>query len=66
LRTQPFLGRDEVSAVLHVQAIGVGPVFMNTAPRIGPVVIDLTAEQVAANAPHVFVFAPGRSDIRGR
>ena len=41
---------------MNVQPIGVGPVLMDAAPGIGPVVIDLTAEQVAADAPHVFVF----------
>src|SRR5207245_10616848 len=39
LRDQRFFGRQEMALVLHVEAIGVGPVLVHAAPRIGPVVV---------------------------
>jgi hypothetical protein len=55
LRPKPFLSRDKVAAVLHVQPVGIGPVLVDAAPGIGPIVVDLTAEHVAADAPHGLV-----------
>src|SRR5262245_25934994 len=46
LRHQRLLGRQDVGAVLDVEAVAVGPVLVHAAPRIGPVVVDLAAEQV--------------------
>src|SRR5256885_5765263 len=57
LRDQPVLGRDQVGAVLHVQPIGVRPVLVYATPRIRPVVVDLAAEEMASDAPHVLVLA---------
>src|SRR5690349_19448401 len=57
LRAETFLGRDEVAAITGVQPIRVRPMLMHATPGIGPVVIDLTAKQVAADSPHVFVAA---------
>src|SRR4051812_18605985 len=56
LRTKSFLGRNEVAAVMNIQPVGVGPMLVNPAPRISPVVVDLTAEKVTADPPHVFIF----------
>src|SRR5215469_5910000 len=57
LRAESFLSRDKIAAIVDVQPIGVGPMFMYAAPRIGPVVVDLTPQQMAANAPHMFILA---------
>src|SRR5262245_61685956 len=40
---------------MGVQDIGVGPMLMHATPRIGPIVEELAADQVAANAPHMLV-----------
>src|SRR6266436_4897157 len=34
LRSKPFLGRQQVRSVLHVQAVGVRPVLVHAAPRV--------------------------------
>src|SRR5215813_13214600 len=60
LRDQSLLGRQQVGSVLHVEPIGVGPVLVHSSPRVGPVVVDLAAEEVPADAPHVFVLAEMR------
>src|SRR5919204_4414114 len=57
LGDQTLLGRNQIGAVLHVQAVAVRPVLVHAAPRIRPVVIDLAAEQVPPDAPHVLVLA---------
>src|SRR5688500_16929896 len=55
LRRQRLFRRNQIGAVRQVQAIAVGPVLVHAPPRIGPVVVDLTAEHVPADAPHVLV-----------
>src|SRR5215510_3476049 len=57
LAPQRLVRRQQMRAAVHVQAIGVGPAFVYTTPRVGPVVVDLTAEEMAADAPHVLVLA---------
>src|SRR4051812_13807136 len=57
LRLEAFLGAQQVAAVRRVEAVGVGPALVDAAPRVAPVVIDLAAEQVAADSPHVVVLA---------
>src|SRR5690242_4159532 len=57
LRAQALLGADQVAAVGGVEPIGVGPALVHAAPRILPVVVDLAAQQMAADAPHVLVLA---------
>src|SRR2546425_8740423 len=57
LAPQRLVRRQQMRAALGVQAIGVGPPFMYAAPRVGPVVVNLTAEEMAADAPHVLVLA---------
>src|SRR5580765_3108207 len=57
LGNQSVVGRDQVRAVLRVQPVGVGPVLVYAAPWIRPVVVDLAAEQMAPDAPHVLVLA---------
>src|SRR6267142_864669 len=57
LRPQPLVRRNHVRAVFHVQAIGVRPVLVHAAPRVRPVVVDLAAQEMAPNAPHVLVLA---------
>src|SRR6185312_11439607 len=48
LRQQPFLGVDPVA---------VGPMLMHPAPGIGPIIEDLAAQEMAAQAPHMLVLA---------
>src|SRR5258705_3416871 len=59
LAHQGFLGGQEVRAAARVQPVGVGPALVHAPPRIGPVVVDLAAEQVALHAPHVLVLPEG-------
>jgi hypothetical protein len=48
---------QQVRAALGVQAVGVRPAFVHAAPRVCPVIVDLAAKQVPADAPHVLVHA---------
>src|SRR5262245_18062553 len=57
LRDEPVISRDQVRAVLLVETVGVRPVLVHTAPRIGPVVVDLAAQQMPSDPPHVLVLA---------
>src|SRR6266581_3863299 len=57
LRAQPFLRRQQLGPIARVEHVGVGPVLVHPAPRILPVVVDLAAEDVAPDAPHVLVLA---------
>src|ERR1700749_2003106 len=57
LRSEALLGRHQGAAVMGVQPVGVGPVLVDTTPWICPVVVHLAAQQMAADAPHVLVFA---------
>ena len=59
MRTEAFLGRDQVAAVFDVQPVGIGPMLVHAHIGIGPVIVHLRTEKVAADAPHVFVFAGG-------
>src|SRR3989449_7798718 len=54
---QPLLRRDQVRAVLGVQAVGVRPVLVHPTPRVRPVVVDLAPEEVPSDSPHVLVLA---------
>src|SRR5262249_20083086 len=42
LRAKSFLGGDEIATVMNIQAVRVGPMFVDAAPGISPIVIDLT------------------------
>src|SRR6267143_171636 len=57
LRAQSFLRRKQLGAMARVEHVGVSPVLVHPAPRILPVVVDLAAEDVAPDAPHVLVLA---------
>src|SRR5580704_9815859 len=57
LRPQRFFGGNEIGAVGEIEAIAVGPMLVDAAPRIGPVIVDLAAQHMAADAPHVLVLA---------
>src|SRR5262245_37090327 len=57
LRDETVVSRDEIRAVLLVQPVGVGPVLVHPAPRVGPVVVDLAAQEMPADPPHVLVLA---------
>src|ERR1700722_8272582 len=57
LRHQGLLGGQEVRAVGQIQAVAVGPMLVHAAPRIGPVVVDLAAQDMAAAPPDVLVGA---------
>src|SRR6266853_1303221 len=55
LRAQSFLRRQQLGAMARVEHVGVGPVLVHPAPRILPVVVDLAAEDVPPDAPHVVI-----------
>src|SRR5947207_1261138 len=57
LAAEALLHRQEIAATLRVQPVGVRPALVDAPPWIGPVVVDLTAEQVPPHAPHVLVLA---------
>src|ERR1700686_4249564 len=57
LRPQRFFRGNEIGTVGEIEAIAVGPMLVDAAPWIGPVVIDLAAQHMAADAPHVLVLA---------
>src|SRR3989442_5330967 len=57
LGDQPRLRRDQVRAVLRVQPVRVRPVLVHPAPRVRPVVVDLAAEEMPSDPPHVLVLA---------
>ena len=48
---------NEMRTIGEIEAIAVGPMLVHAAPRIGPVIVDLAAKHVAADAPHVLVGA---------
>src|SRR5579863_9603554 len=55
LRHQSFVDRNEIGAVGKIETVAVRPMLMDAAPRIGPIVVDLAAENMAADTPHVLV-----------
>src|SRR5213594_1830261 len=57
LGAQTFLRRKELGAMARVEHVGIGPMLVHPAPGILPVVVDLAAEDVAPDAPHVLVLA---------
>ena len=57
MRDQAVFGGDQVRAVADIDPVGVGPMLVRAAPRIGPVVVDLAAKEMPAQAPHVLVRA---------
>src|SRR5438309_1785991 len=57
LGAQAFLSRKELGSMARVEHVGIGPVLVHPAPGILPVVVDLAAEDVAPDAPHVLVLA---------
>src|SRR6267143_4266590 len=57
LGAQSFLRRKELGAMARVEHVGIGPMLVHPAPRILPVVVDLAAEDVPPDAPHVLVLA---------
>src|SRR5256886_5719103 len=63
LAPEPLLRRQEIAAALRVEAVGVRPALLHPAPRVGPVVVDLAAEQVPPDAPHVLVLAQPREGL---
>src|SRR6266581_6932477 len=50
-----FAAFDAIGRGAGVQHISVGPMLVHATPRIGPVIEQLTADQVTADAPHVLV-----------
>src|SRR5215472_535902 len=46
---------DQVGRGVGVEHVGIGPMLMHAAPRIGPVIEQLTANQMAPDAPHVLI-----------
>src|SRR3979409_1282755 len=64
LRAQAFLRREQLGSMARVEHVGVGPVLVDPAPRILPVVVDLAAEDVPPDAPHVLVLA-GLAQVLG-
>src|SRR5215510_11425080 len=57
LGAERLVRRQQIRAAPGIQAVGVGPALVHPAPGIRPVVVDLAAEQVSANPPHVLVLA---------
>src|SRR5208282_2238809 len=57
LREEPIPGRNLVGGRAGVEDVGVGPVLVDPAPGIVPVIVDLGAEHVAADAPDMLVLA---------
>src|SRR5690349_16659983 len=55
LAAEAFFCRQQIAAACGVEPIGIGPALVHAPPRIRPVVVDLAAEQMAPDAPHVFV-----------
>src|SRR5947207_10058516 len=53
LRAEPDFDRVLRGAAARVQHVGVGPVLVHAPPRVFPVVEDLAAEQMPADAPDV-------------
>src|SRR5215510_10492795 len=63
LRGERLFRRHQIRAVREVEPVAVGPVLVHAPPRIGPVVVDLTAQDVPADSPHVLIFAELRQVI---
>src|SRR3989442_438774 len=57
LRAQAFLRRKQLGSMARVEHVGIGQVLVQPGPRILPVVVDLAAEDVPPDAPHVLVLA---------
>src|SRR5207302_5286474 len=57
LGAERLVRRQQIRAAPGVQAVGVGPALVYPTPGIRPVVVDLAAEQVPTDPPHVLVFA---------
>src|SRR5437867_12655255 len=55
LRDQSLLRRREIPAVLRVETVGVRPVLVHPGRRIGPVVVELAAQQLSGEPAHVLV-----------
>src|SRR6266851_4144039 len=50
-----FAAFEQIGRGVGVEDVGVGPVLVHAAPRIGPVIEQLAADQMAADAPHVLI-----------
>src|SRR2546425_3799994 len=57
LRAQSFLRRQQLGAIARVEHVGIGPVLVHPAPWVLPVIVDLAAEDVPPDSPHVPVLA---------
>lgn len=55
LRDQRFMRRQQMRGAARIETVGIGPAFVHPAPGVGPVVVDLAAEQVPPDAPHVLI-----------
>src|SRR6185437_14973186 len=55
LREGTFAGFGEAGRRSGVEHVAVGPVLMDAAPGIAPVIIDLCPEPVPADAPHMLI-----------
>src|SRR5438876_3563647 len=66
LADERLLGGEQRARRARVQPIGVGPALVHAAPRIAPVVVDLAAEQMPPDAPHVLVLAEARDVLMVR
>lgn len=53
LRVQALFRRHPCRLVVNVEQVGISPVFVHAAPGILPVVEDLTAKHMPADAPDV-------------
>src|SRR5215471_18111229 len=52
---RPLAALQDVGRGVRVEHVGVGPMFVHAAPWVGPVIEQLAADQMAANAPHVLI-----------
>src|SRR5215467_13379640 len=57
LRNQRLLGGHQVGSIREVETVAVGPVLVHAAPRVRPIVVDLAAEHMTADPPHVLIGA---------
>ena len=51
---------QDVGRGVGVEHVGVGPVLVHPSPRVGPVIEQLAADQMAADAPHVLIAFAGQ------
>src|SRR5262245_48542316 len=57
LTDEGLLDREEVRAAPGIQTVGIGPLLVDPAPGVAPVIVDLAAQEMAAHALHVLVLS---------